>query len=306
MSEDPRVRRQQPRARVRPAVAAALTLLVLATGVTVWALRERSGTVDSPVAARTPLGGAPGPTADEESGAPARSARAAQAPSGPAIQPEPLRPRAGHPVPPRAGDARPPVADASRPAAAVTPPPSAGHTGRSAASPPAPDGSGATPLNGSTDARPAAAALPSAQTPAASSAPAAVPAESPAAAPSDAATGPGGTAPGARAPRVPTVEPPIPISLDPPAHPDAWQVVVEAPGLTSGARAEGVTARLRLRLVVREDGTVGDVTVIVPSGRPALDARAASAARAWRFLPARSDGAPIASAVLVWVSFIAP
>jgi protein TonB len=96
------------------------------------------------------------------------------------------------------------------------------------------------------------------------------------------------------------------VRLDPPAHPDAWRVVVEAPGLISGARSEGVTARVRLRVVVTEDGGVGGVTVIVSSGRAALDAAAVAAARTWRFLPARRDGAPIASAVLVWVSFVAP
>jgi len=98
----------------------------------------------------------------------------------------------------------------------------------------------------------------------------------------------------------------VPLRLDPPAHPDAWQVVVETPGLTSGARPEGVTARVRLRVVVGQDGTVGEITVVVPSGQPALDAAAVAAARAWRFLPARRDGAPIVSAVLVWVSFVAP
>ncbi len=96
----------------------------------------------------------------------------------------------------------------------------------------------------------------------------------------------------------------MPVALDPPEHPDAWRVVVEAPGLVAGARPEAPAARVRLRLLVRDDGVVAEVTVAVPSGRPDLDAAAASAARAWRFLPARRDGVPIASVVLVWVAFV--
>lgn len=100
------------------------------------------------------------------------------------------------------------------------------------------------------------------------------------------------------------LSPPVPISLPPPAHPDAWRVIVEAPGLAAEARAERLAARVRLRLLVREDGTVGRVEVAVPSGRPEMDAAAAAAAAGWRFLPARRDGAPITSIVLVWVAFV--
>ncbi len=79
---------------------------------------------------------------------------------------------------------------------------------------------------------------------------------------------------------------------------------MEGPGLVAEARPERVSARVRLRLLVREDGSVGRVEIAVPSGRVDLDAAAASAARAWRFLPARRDGSPIASTVLIWVSFV--
>jgi protein TonB len=81
-------------------------------------------------------------------------------------------------------------------------------------------------------------------------------------------------------------------------------VIVEAPGLTASARPEAPAARVRLRLLVREDGSVAEVTVAVSSGRADLDAAAASAARSWRFLPARRDGVAIASAVLIWVAFV--
>jgi protein TonB len=82
-------------------------------------------------------------------------------------------------------------------------------------------------------------------------------------------------------------------------------MVVEPPGVVASARAEPADARLRLRLVVRTDGTVGDVTVAVTSGRAELDAAAVAASRAWRFLPARRDGTAIDSVVLIWVLFTA-
>jgi protein TonB len=80
-------------------------------------------------------------------------------------------------------------------------------------------------------------------------------------------------------------------------------MVVEAPGVVSAARLNGVEARVRLRLLVRADGRVERADVIIPSGRPELDAAAQNAAMGWRFLPARRDGEPIASIALVWVAF---
>jgi TonB family protein len=102
----------------------------------------------------------------------------------------------------------------------------------------------------------------------------------------------------------PVLSPPVPIALDPPRHPGAWHVVVETPGLAAGVRPEQVTARVRLRLAVGDDGSVADVQVAVPSGRGDLDAAAVAAARGWRFHPARRDGVAIASTVLIWVTFV--
>lgn len=128
----------------------------------------------------------------------------------------------------------------------------------------------------------------------------------PAAAPAPASAQPQGASSGPVPPPVtaPTITPPVPVTLRPPQHPDAWRVVVETPGLAAEARAEQLAARVRLRLLVREDGAVGRVEVVVPSGRPGLDSAAAEAAAGWRFLPARRDGVPIASIVLIWVSFV--
>lgn len=83
-----------------------------------------------------------------------------------------------------------------------------------------------------------------------------------------------------------------------------WRVTVEPPGLVAEARREHITARVRLRLLVRADGIVGAVEVAASSGRPDLDDAAAASARAWRFAPARRDGEPVESRVLIWVAFV--
>jgi protein TonB len=92
--------------------------------------------------------------------------------------------------------------------------------------------------------------------------------------------------------------------MEPPRHPGAFRVIVETPGLAAEARPEVDSARVRLRIHLLEDGRVDGVSIAVPSGRPDLDTLAARAARSWQFLPARRDGAPIRSVVLVWVSFL--
>lgn len=103
----------------------------------------------------------------------------------------------------------------------------------------------------------------------------------------------------------PVLTPPVPVHLSPPKHPLPYRMVVDAPGLAAAARLEAVEARVRLRVTVRADGTVGRVEIAVPSGRPELDAAALEAAPQWRFLPARRNGEPIESVALIWVAFIA-
>jgi TonB family protein len=104
--------------------------------------------------------------------------------------------------------------------------------------------------------------------------------------------------------RTPVLTAPVPVSVEPPKHPGAFRVVVEVPGLSAGVRIEAASARVRLRLHLRSDGGVEDVSIAVPSGYPDLDGIAAQAARSWRFLPARRDGAAITSVVLIWVAFV--
>jgi TonB family protein len=71
---------------------------------------------------------------------------------------------------------------------------------------------------------------------------------------------------------------------------------------TEEARRRGITGDVVLEIVVRRDGTVGDVTIL--QGRGAgLDQRAIAAVRQWRFSPARRRGETVDVVVEVAVEF---
>lgn len=71
---------------------------------------------------------------------------------------------------------------------------------------------------------------------------------------------------------------------------------------TDEARRRGITGDVVLEIVVRRDGSVGDVTVL--QGRGAgLDQRAVAAVRQWRFSPARRKGEAVDVLVEVAVEF---
>ncbi len=74
------------------------------------------------------------------------------------------------------------------------------------------------------------------------------------------------------------------------------------PDYTEEARRAGVTGEVLLEIVVRRDGTVGDVRVLRGLGR-GLDGRAVDAVRQWRFSPARRQQAPVDVMVEVAVEF---
>jgi len=86
---------------------------------------------------------------------------------------------------------------------------------------------------------------------------------------------------------------------------------VEAPRLlkevkaiyTDEARRRGITGDVNLEIVVRSDGSVGDVRVLrgLDAG---LDQRAIAAVREWRFAPARRQGVPVDVVVEVSVEFM--
>ena len=100
----------------------------------------------------------------------------------------------------------------------------------------------------------------------------------------------------------PQVTPPKPVYAPAPEYPGFRLAVEPAAGSASGlpVRPEG---RLRLRLLVRADGTVGAVELLVSSGDAELDRAAVTALSGWHFEPARRDGQPVDSYYVVWVAF---
>jgi protein TonB len=71
---------------------------------------------------------------------------------------------------------------------------------------------------------------------------------------------------------------------------------------TEQARTRGVTGGVVLEIVIKSDGTVGDVKVLRGLGY-GLDERAITAVRNWRFAPARRMGTPVDVLVEVEVEF---
>ena len=73
-------------------------------------------------------------------------------------------------------------------------------------------------------------------------------------------------------------------------------------GYTEEARVRNLAGEVVLEIVVRRDGSVGDVKVVsgLPSG---LNERAVAAVRQWRFAPATRHGQPVDVIVEVAVEF---
>ncbi|MEX2270826.1 MAG: energy transducer TonB [Vicinamibacterales bacterium] len=74
------------------------------------------------------------------------------------------------------------------------------------------------------------------------------------------------------------------------------------PSYTDEARRQGVEGDVVLEIIVRRDGTVGEVRVLRRLGA-GLDHKAIDAVRQWRFAPARRMGAPVDVVVEVAVEF---
>lgn len=74
------------------------------------------------------------------------------------------------------------------------------------------------------------------------------------------------------------------------------------PAYTEDARMRGLEGDVELEIVVRSNGTVGDVRVVRGLGA-GLDQRAVAAVRQWRFAPARRMNAPVDVMVEVAVEF---
>jgi len=74
------------------------------------------------------------------------------------------------------------------------------------------------------------------------------------------------------------------------------------PDYTENARQRGIEGDVVMEIVVRRDGTVGDVRVMQGLGY-GLDERASEAVRRWRFSPARRRGQPVDVMVEVAMEF---
>ncbi|MCL4849350.1 MAG: TonB family protein [Acidobacteria bacterium] len=74
------------------------------------------------------------------------------------------------------------------------------------------------------------------------------------------------------------------------------------PDYTDEARRQGINGEVLLEIVVRRDGTVGDIRLLSGLGF-GLDRRAVDAVRQWRFAPARRLGTPVDVIVEVAVEF---
>ena len=71
---------------------------------------------------------------------------------------------------------------------------------------------------------------------------------------------------------------------------------------TEDARRRGISGDVVLEIVVRRDGSVGDVNVLQGLGGGLNGARG-QAVRQWRFAPARRQGVPVDVLVEVAVEF---
>ncbi|HQY64020.1 MAG TPA: energy transducer TonB [Polyangiaceae bacterium] len=105
-------------------------------------------------------------------------------------------------------------------------------------------------------------------------------------------TGTGGPAAGAQRPSAPPAPTPPPAPMaQTTENVAAPRVLARAlPTFPEAARRAGVQATVRVRYVVREDGSVTDVVIV--RGHPLLDAEVVRAVSAWRFSPAMLDGRP--------------
>jgi TonB family protein len=74
------------------------------------------------------------------------------------------------------------------------------------------------------------------------------------------------------------------------------------PDYTEDARRRGVEGDVVMEIVVRHDGSVGDVRIVQGLGA-GLDGRAVEAVRQWRFAPAHRRGAPVDVIVEVAMEF---
>lgn len=94
------------------------------------------------------------------------------------------------------------------------------------------------------------------------------------------------------APRVPPTQP-MARDTPPPEYP-------------AELACDGIGGKVVLMLQIGQDGVPAEARVQTSSGRPALDAAAMEAVRAWRFVPGTAAGKPVATKIQVPVTFTPP
>ena len=62
------------------------------------------------------------------------------------------------------------------------------------------------------------------------------------------------------------------------------------PSYPESLRQQRIEGRVAVRMLVLEDGSVGDADVVSSSGYGEMDAAAVDAVRQWQFVPARHEG----------------
>jgi protein TonB len=113
------------------------------------------------------------------------------------------------------------------------------------------------------------------------------------------------------APTVAAAPPTPPAPPAPPSPPVKTGVSISASYAATNRRPDYPTLSKRydeqgtvmLQVLVKADGTAGEVKLKSSSGHPLLDKAAMSAVQSWRFNPATSDGKPIAEWYLVPIPF---
>jgi TonB family protein len=105
--------------------------------------------------------------------------------------------------------------------------------------------------------------------------------------------------------RTPLLTPPVLLSMGPLRYPaEGYRIVVDHSVSASGVGIDAAEGRVRLKILVRADGSVGSVEVAQSSGRTSLDAIAVHEVSRWKFAPATRDGRPIDAWALVPLLFV--
>lgn len=98
--------------------------------------------------------------------------------------------------------------------------------------------------------------------------------------------------------------PPLPVAIEGITGPEPLPDTQKKPRYPEAARRLRLQASVLLQVFVREDGSVGEVTVLrCTRPRVGFEEAALDAVRQWRYRPATAGGRPVATTVTVKVDF---